>query len=204
MNTKLKKAITEVLDKEYPEYKQHPTIPEGLIVYLLSFVVKYIETPLMKEIYYNDQLHGSRVTRYTSGGLKMVENFYYGKYSGLQKTWYESGTLREESNYKDNVLHGVQRSWYKDGNLMDCFHFKDGEYHGVQKIWYPDKTLERIFFYVNGNRHGIHRRWYSLEFSSRIHSEEFFSGDKPIGEHRFYFPTGRMSKFNVYKDGQLN
>lgn len=73
-------------------------------------------------------LHGTYVSKFPNGQLKIYGQFKYGVKEGEWKQWYANGNIKEIAEYSNGVMHG-KHILYNTSNATIIKHYKHGSIH---------------------------------------------------------------------------
>lgn len=91
---------------------------------------------------------GTMETWYTSGQIRLSQQFYGGKEEGLMQSYYENGNREAQRFYRNGEKDSVHRGWWLNGHLQYEYHYRNGEYEGDFKEWYPSgKPFKHIAYH---------------------------------------------------------
>ncbi|MCB9233846.1 MAG: hypothetical protein H6581_19470 [Bacteroidia bacterium] len=116
---------------------------------------------LLKELYFNGELHGLR-EEWNQFGVKTAEqNYKGGKMNGPAKKWVGmvDNVLLESLNFEDGQPAGKQEYFNETGDLMKELNYKDGKLNGKLLEFYGKDQPKREFNLVNGVPHMAQKEW---------------------------------------------
>ncbi|HVW96009.1 MAG TPA: tetratricopeptide repeat protein [Mucilaginibacter sp.] len=161
---------------------------------------------------------------YEDNGVLSVEgNFVKGKAEGVFKYYYKSGKLKETRNYVNDLEDGDHLEYYENGKVSEKYQNKKGKITGDVLRFYSDGKPFSHFVYDNGiiksgnysDRSGknlfsaaakadqiriVNYDTLGYKQSSAIYNNK---GNFEGADTTFY-PSGKISGIDTYKDGTLN
>jgi uncharacterized protein len=166
---------------------------------------------IINENYFNDKLHGPRLTYYENGAQASEEFYVYGKKHGTLKKWYQSGQLASEVDYVDDTQHGNYFNYDSNGVLLVKGKFFAGTPDGYWEWRDLDGYSIKTSTFSNGTgilyeyTKAAHKKSKTeAEYKISLKREIPFNNYKIEGIQKTYYPTGQLETEISFKKGQKN
>lgn len=109
MQNEILRYAKSLLEKEYPDYKTHSSLPPDILILCVS---------------YNCEI----MTGYDTYMYPYRYELYDSKKYGLYMTWYRVGHLMYRSMWRNGRRHGLYEAWYDRPNKQQkfCINYTNG------------------------------------------------------------------------------
>lgn len=110
------------------------------------------------------------------------------------------GTIYDEPISFDGIpFTGIIYAKYPSGILKMHKEVKDGLAHGLWREWYPDGVLRYKASWSEGYGEGL---WQYFHENGQLRTIGVYKGDTPLGIHLEYDAEGKMTKQEIFIDGE--
>ncbi|MDO3643240.1 tetratricopeptide repeat protein [Mucilaginibacter sp. L3T2-6] len=155
--------------------------------------------PSVEGQYVKDNAEGEFKYYYESGKIKEIRNYLNNTEDGLHQEYFENGQISSTYTLKKGKIDGEISTFYKDGKLLSKYNYNNGI---VKSAKYFDKSGAPLSSSeLKGNAIEV----ISFSTDGRKKSRATFNqkGDY-IGADTLYYPSGKISQLDMYKDGESN
>lgn len=154
----------------------------------------FADGSLAEEIHYADgKPDGDATAYYADGTRRRHETWKAGERVGVSEAWYPDGTLQRREAF-DGSSPRLQQ-WYSNGALAmeaDGDELRELPPDGLVVEYYDTGQVRSKRHYEHGVEHDNGAKWAIAEYRN----------GKPIGEHRRWFPDGRLGYVKHHQNGR--
>lgn len=105
--------------------------------------------------------------RYSSGLIRLKENYVNGKQDGIATTYTRSGALHQIQNYKNDMLNGRTEN-YDYGKISNITNYIDDVEHGPYQYFHPNGSVSTEGFIFKNQVVGVKNSyWYNATLLNR-------------------------------------
>lgn len=185
------------------QYTRNNPNPEALSTSKKPFKISNLDgQPLAVGNYEKGKKVGEWNYYYSSGRLRMKENFIKGNQNGLAYAYKRNGELDAIRNYVNDTINGLYEV-YENNKINRTFNYINGKQFGPFKTFYPDGTMSaegnlsngdvvetKLSYWQNGN---VYYKDFYIE--DELTSSQLFNSK---GEKDFYIDyKNRTGNFNL-------
>jgi antitoxin component YwqK of YwqJK toxin-antitoxin module len=125
------KSLVVVNENDLPEDIFY--LPEEIRPYTGQCIIYFPGTEVVKEqfTFKKGMLHGTTISYYQCGDLKIKGEYKDGRLYGKWESWYEGGKKKYEVNYVNDTLSGNYMQWYQTGVLKEKGLYAENSRYGA-------------------------------------------------------------------------
>jgi uncharacterized protein len=175
---------------------------------------------ISKQMYLNDMLEGKSNYYYETGKIKSITHFVKGQKDGKEFVYGREGSIIAENNYMKGRLievlkvnrvdgqgrkDGLWREYYDNLRIKKEMHYAHGILNGMYKEYDANGELMVSLNYANGqvdtlkNDEGIQVEIRNAYYETgKVKFNGAFLKDTPVGIHRYFDQTGKVSRSEEY------
>lgn len=160
------------------------------------------------EIPYNNGLIHGTAKYYTPDGILAKDCDYFNDNLFIERTYDASGNLKEEydyglkqrKKYSQNRLSSIEHN-LKDGTVFVLNYDKFGEIKSEETYSQSGRCIKLVEHNQEKNtvdaEDMVITEYYD-DSSHNIKSKGTYRDDKPIGQHRYYYPSGKIAHIKSF------